>query len=81
MSAHQAEHMVATMCRVLDVSRSGFYAWRQRQPSMQARSDGALKEQIVAIHEASRATLWCAKGPFSSSRGWTSTSAGSAWLG
>ena len=48
--------MVATMCRVLDVSRSGFYAWRQRQPTMQAQSDAVLKEQIVAIHEASRAT-------------------------
>jgi len=44
------------MCRVLDVSRSGFYAWLQRKPSAQARSDAALKEQIVAIHESSRAT-------------------------
>ena len=44
------------MCRVLEVSRSGFYAWLQRKPSAQARSDAALKEQIVAIHESSRAT-------------------------
>ena len=44
------------MCRVLDVSRSDFHAWLQRKPSGQSRSDAALREQIVAIHESSRAT-------------------------
>jgi hypothetical protein len=27
MRAHQASYPVATMCRVLEVSKSGYYAW------------------------------------------------------
>ena len=30
MSAHRAEFSIAAMCRVLRVSRSGYYAWLQR---------------------------------------------------
>lgn len=33
MKAHQAEHAVATLCRVLEISRSGDYAWARRKPS------------------------------------------------
>ena len=56
MSANQAEHKVATMCRVLDVSSSGYYAWRKREPSARAMSDEALAEQMRAIHQWSRGT-------------------------
>src|SRR6266446_705939 len=34
--AKQAEHPVATMCRVLEVSTSGYYAWVKREPSKRA---------------------------------------------
>ena len=44
------------MCRVLGVSRSGFYAWRGRPPSRRAREDARLTEQIRAIHRDSRCT-------------------------
>ena len=44
------------MCRVLDVSTSGYYAWREREPSSRAVSDAKLLETIRAIHEASRGT-------------------------
>ncbi|MFA9462588.1 IS3 family transposase [Thiohalorhabdus methylotrophus] len=54
--ANQAMHSVATMCRVLGVSRSGFYAWRRRQPSARERADRALLGQIRAIHGRSRGT-------------------------
>ena len=56
MRAHQAEHPVATMCRVLGVSPSGYYAWRHREPSERCRRDRELTERIEAIHEASRGT-------------------------
>ena len=56
MIAHQAVHPVATMCRVLGVSPSGFYAWRDRAPSARAKADSALTAQIRAIHRESRGT-------------------------
>jgi putative transposase len=47
---------IATMCRVLGVSASGYYAWSARAPSARATSDGVLIERIGAIHAASRGT-------------------------
>ncbi len=44
------------MCRLLDVSASGYYAWRDRQPSARAQGDAALLARIKAIHAASRRT-------------------------
>jgi putative transposase len=44
------------MCRVLGVSPSGYYAWRDRPPSERARVDQLLKERIRAIHDESRGT-------------------------
>jgi putative transposase len=44
------------MCRALDVSRSGFYAWCEREPSERARADAQLTLKIHAIHEQSRGT-------------------------
>lgn len=49
-------HQAATMCRVLDVSPSGYYAWRSRPLSVRAKQDTALTEKIRAIHERSRGT-------------------------
>ncbi len=54
MSAHQAQHRVATMCRVLGVSPSGYYAWRKRPTSARAQADQRLLRQIRTAHEASR---------------------------
>jgi transposase InsO family protein len=42
------------MCRVLMVSRTGFYAWRQRGPSARVHRDQALRVAIRAVHAASR---------------------------
>jgi putative transposase len=47
---------VATMCRLLDVSTSGYYAWRGRGPSARALEDAALTERIRGYHERSRGT-------------------------
>jgi putative transposase len=52
----KAHHAVSLLCRVLGVSRAGFYAWRSRPPSTRAVTDQALTAQIRAIHERSRGT-------------------------
>ena len=38
---------------MLGVSRSGFYAWRERPPSERRRRDRSLKEKIAAVWERS----------------------------
>jgi putative transposase len=47
---------VATMCRVLGVSPSGYYAWRNRPASARARADAALSARLRALHARSRGT-------------------------
>jgi len=47
---------MTTMCRVLEVSTSGYYAWRRRKPSARSKSDAALMALIREIHEWSRGT-------------------------
>ena len=56
MSDHQAEYPIATMCRLLGVCSSGYYAWAKRRPSRRAGSDAALVAEIRAAHAASRGT-------------------------
>ena len=56
MRAYQAVYPVQTMCRVLEVSRSGYYAWRRREPSARAQSDATLTARIREVHEDSRKT-------------------------
>ena len=51
---HQAEHTISALCRQLRVSRSSYYAWRERLPSPRSDADHALLAPIQAIHTASR---------------------------
>jgi len=44
------------MCRVLGVSRSGYYAWSGRPPSARSVADALLRERIEAIHKKSSGT-------------------------
>jgi len=44
------------MCRVLEVSASGYYACRRRMMSVRAMEDEKLQQRIVAIHRRSRLT-------------------------
>jgi len=44
---------IAVQCDVLEVSRSGFYAWKNRSPSAGAQRREALTQQIRAIHQES----------------------------
>ena len=54
MKANQASYPVRVMCRMLKISKSGFYAWLRRPMSDRARSDIALTAKIHAIHRRSR---------------------------
>jgi len=56
VSAHQALYPIVTMCRVLGVSSSGYYAWRSREPSKRSKSYTALTAVIREIHKWSRGT-------------------------
>jgi hypothetical protein len=55
----KAHHPVSQLCRVLGVSRAGFYAWQSRPLSARTVADQALTaqiHQIHQIHQRSRAT-------------------------
>ena len=53
---HQAMYPVRTMCRVLGVSSSGYYAWRARPQSARARANELLLDRIREIHAISYET-------------------------
>lgn len=53
----EAEHYpIRVLCRVLAVSTSGYYTWRDRQPSKRAQTNQALLREIRTIHAESRET-------------------------
>jgi hypothetical protein len=54
IAAEKATFPVRLLCRVLEVSRAGFYAWQDRVPSSHAHTDERLGLEIAAIHAASR---------------------------
>ena len=56
IDAERANHPVSLLCRVLRVSRSGYYAWRDRRRSKRSVEDSALTGKIREIHERSRRT-------------------------
>lgn len=51
MEREKAYYSVATLCRVLRVSSSGYCAWRQRTASARAQADQVLTEQITVIYQ------------------------------
>ena len=53
--AHARIYHITTMCRVLEVSKAGYYAWRARPLCERVKDDRRLTERIRAIHAATRA--------------------------
>ena len=47
-------HAIGHLCRVLGVSRSGYYAWYQRVPSRRAEGDQALGQELRRAHAKTR---------------------------
>src|SRR5215213_5109725 len=56
IDAKKASYPVAMLCRMLEVSKSGYYAWRTRPPSKRSREDVNLTEKIREIYSRSRET-------------------------
>ena len=56
IEAKKADFPVSFMCEVLGVSRSGYYAWRKREPSKRVRDNERLTNEIVKIYTRSRRT-------------------------
>jgi putative transposase len=54
VKVNQATHPVGMMCRLLKVSRSGYYGWLERPMCARAREDVALTGKIEAIHRGSK---------------------------
>ena len=52
--AHERIWHITTMCRVLEVSRAGYYAWRARPLCERVKADRVLYEKVQAIHRAAR---------------------------
>ena len=57
MNRLRLTYSLGLLCRVLRVSRSGYYAWLVRPPSKRAREDGRLRIEIQAAHRRSRETF------------------------
>ena len=56
IAANELQFQIKRMCKVLEVQRSGYYAWRHRSPSSREQANQALLELIKAEHLASRKT-------------------------
>ena len=56
MKRESGRYPIATMCRVLDVSSSGYYAWLTRPRSARSMADEELLEEIRRIHTRSFGT-------------------------
>jgi putative transposase len=54
IEVEKACYPVALMCRVLKVSRAGFYAWRLRPNTARTRQDRTLGIEVAAVYAASR---------------------------
>ncbi len=51
---HRRRWPVGLMCRVLKVSRSGFYGWHKRSPSLREQRNEQLLAKIRAVHRENR---------------------------
>ena len=51
IQSHARIYHIATMCRVLEVSRAGYYAWRARPLCERVKDDWVLYQRIRQIQE------------------------------
>jgi putative transposase len=53
VDAEKANYPIDVLCAVLEVSRSGYYAWKKRPASDRAKADARLAAEIAAAHARS----------------------------
>ena len=56
MKGMRFRYYIAAMCRILQVSKSGYYKWFNRKPSRRIREEGRLEVEIKAAHQRTRET-------------------------
>jgi putative transposase len=56
IDVEKANYPISLLCKVLRVSRSGYYDWKDRPPSKRATENAALTHRIAEIHQRSRET-------------------------
>ena len=54
MKEHRDRHRLKSMCKVLKVSRSGYYAWQRRRPSKRQRENMKLLMNIQEVYKQRR---------------------------
>ncbi len=54
--AEKAAFEITALCRLLGVSRQGYYAYAKRGPSPRVADEVALRDRIRVVHDASRRT-------------------------
>lgn len=54
IAQHRHDSPIALMCRVLEVSVSGYYAWSKRLPSRYSREDASLAEKVKTVFQTDR---------------------------
>ncbi len=55
--SHARDYPVAGLCRLLQVQRSAYYAWRKRQGTAMSAPDLALRQRMRVLFQASRASM------------------------
>lgn len=58
IEAEKASYPISVLCRVLKVSRSGYYDWKGRPPSKRDQESAALTQKIREVHNRSRRTYY-----------------------
>ena len=84
VDAEKASYPVAALCRMLGVSKGGYYAWRGRPSSKRSREDITLTEKIREVHRRSREAYGsptALRGCTPSCVPWVSGAVGAGWLG
>jgi Transposase and inactivated derivatives len=54
IQAQAGNYSIVELCRVLELSASGYYRWLKQIPSQHKQQDAVLKEKIIDIHAASK---------------------------